>query len=243
MDCCDHCQAPDPHRGNTAYRHVLWAVLVINAAMFLIEIGAGLAAGSASLQADALDFFGDAANYVGGVGGRGAAAGAPQPDPPLCFSRALVGLFLGPGLGAFGVFQGWGVVVLGLGVNVVCVVFWGVLGGRRKCGGGVLLVKGGWFCVLPGGGCWGGGGVGGLFCFPCPRHLAVLGWEGCGVKTAWGKKGMAARRNRLRLFENRAVVIRRQFDDPNELEARRLHGSNRCFGGDPEFGHRASRLA
>jgi Co/Zn/Cd efflux system component len=32
--------------------------------MFLLEIGAGLAAGSASLQADALDFFGDAANYA-----------------------------------------------------------------------------------------------------------------------------------------------------------------------------------
>jgi Co/Zn/Cd efflux system component len=32
--------------------------------MFLIEIGAGVAAGSASLQADALDFFGDAANYA-----------------------------------------------------------------------------------------------------------------------------------------------------------------------------------
>jgi Co/Zn/Cd efflux system component len=64
MDCCDHCHAPDPHRGSAAYRRVLWAVLGINAAMFLIEIGAGLAAGSASLQADALDFFGDAANYA-----------------------------------------------------------------------------------------------------------------------------------------------------------------------------------
>jgi Co/Zn/Cd efflux system component len=32
--------------------------------MFLVEIGAGLAAGSASLQADALDFLGDAANYA-----------------------------------------------------------------------------------------------------------------------------------------------------------------------------------
>jgi Co/Zn/Cd efflux system component len=31
--------------------------------MFLVEIGAGVAAGSASLQADALDFLGDAANY------------------------------------------------------------------------------------------------------------------------------------------------------------------------------------
>ena len=31
--------------------------------MFAVEIGAGLAAGSAALQADALDFLGDAANY------------------------------------------------------------------------------------------------------------------------------------------------------------------------------------
>jgi Co/Zn/Cd efflux system component len=64
MDCCDHCHVPDPHRGNTGYRRVLWAVLAINAAMFLVEIGAGVVAGSASLQADALDFFGDAANYA-----------------------------------------------------------------------------------------------------------------------------------------------------------------------------------
>jgi Co/Zn/Cd efflux system component len=54
----------DPDRGNAAYRRILWTVLAINLAMFLIEIGAGLAAGSASLQADALDFFGDAANYA-----------------------------------------------------------------------------------------------------------------------------------------------------------------------------------
>jgi len=32
--------------------------------MFAVEIGAGVAAGSASLQADALDFLGDAANYA-----------------------------------------------------------------------------------------------------------------------------------------------------------------------------------
>ena len=54
----------DPKRENTTYRRVLWTVLTINGAMFLGEIGAGLAAGSASLQADALDFFGDAANYA-----------------------------------------------------------------------------------------------------------------------------------------------------------------------------------
>src|SRR5437660_12288707 len=61
--CCDDCHSPDPHRGSSAYRRVLWAVLAINAVMFAVEIGAGLAAGSAALQADALDFFGDAANY------------------------------------------------------------------------------------------------------------------------------------------------------------------------------------
>src|SRR5438105_11015921 len=64
MDCCDHYYDPDPHRENAAYRRVLWLVLAINAAMFLIEIGAGVAVGSASLQADALDFFGDAVNYA-----------------------------------------------------------------------------------------------------------------------------------------------------------------------------------
>jgi Co/Zn/Cd efflux system component len=46
------------------YKRVLWAVLVINAAMFVAEIGAGLMASSASLQADALDFLSDAANYA-----------------------------------------------------------------------------------------------------------------------------------------------------------------------------------
>jgi len=65
----DACCSPPPlnldrHRGNKSYRRVLWAVLGINAVMFLVEIGAGLAAGSASLQADALDFLGDAANYA-----------------------------------------------------------------------------------------------------------------------------------------------------------------------------------
>src|SRR3954467_1969078 len=62
--CCHNCHDDDPQRGNPAYRRVLWIVLAINAVMFAVEIGAGLAAGSASLQADALDFLGDAGNYV-----------------------------------------------------------------------------------------------------------------------------------------------------------------------------------
>jgi Co/Zn/Cd efflux system component len=63
-DCCPPPLGLDPHRGNAAYRRALWAVLAINSVMFVVEIGAGLAAGSASLQADALDFLGDGANYA-----------------------------------------------------------------------------------------------------------------------------------------------------------------------------------
>jgi len=65
----DSCCAPPPldlRPPDTvaAYRRALWLVLGINVAMFLVEVGAGLAAGSASLQADAMDFLGDAANYA-----------------------------------------------------------------------------------------------------------------------------------------------------------------------------------
>jgi Co/Zn/Cd efflux system component len=59
-NCCQHC---GPDDGGPAFRRVLWAVLAINAIMFVVEIAAGAFAGSASLQADALDFLGDAANY------------------------------------------------------------------------------------------------------------------------------------------------------------------------------------
>ncbi|MGJ0622230.1 MAG: cation transporter [Methylocystis sp.] len=59
--CCHHHAPSEP---DPRYRRVLWTVLAINAAGFLVEMAAGLAAGSASLQADALDFLGDAANYA-----------------------------------------------------------------------------------------------------------------------------------------------------------------------------------
>ena len=45
------------------YRRILWIALIINAAMFGVEILAGVRADSVSLLADAIDFFGDAANY------------------------------------------------------------------------------------------------------------------------------------------------------------------------------------
>lgn len=46
------------------FRHVLWIALIANAAMFVVEMVASQLGDSISLQADALDFFGDATNYA-----------------------------------------------------------------------------------------------------------------------------------------------------------------------------------
>ena len=62
--CCDHDTPKAETIVNMArYRRILWVALVINAAMFLVEIGAGFQSGSLSLLADAVDFAGDALNY------------------------------------------------------------------------------------------------------------------------------------------------------------------------------------
>lgn len=64
--CCAHGpqdDGSDNRPRDARYRRILWAALGINGAMFLVEIVAGLAAGSVSLQADALDFLADAGNY------------------------------------------------------------------------------------------------------------------------------------------------------------------------------------
>ncbi|MCA0215007.1 MAG: cation diffusion facilitator family transporter [Proteobacteria bacterium] len=53
----------DLNANNPRYRRILWWALIINAAMFAIEIAAGVQSGSVSLLADAIDFLGDAANY------------------------------------------------------------------------------------------------------------------------------------------------------------------------------------
>ena len=44
-------------------RRILWIALLVNTAMFFVEAVSGLVAGSAALQADALDFLGDATNF------------------------------------------------------------------------------------------------------------------------------------------------------------------------------------
>ena len=59
--CCPPATPASPPIGS--YRRVLIVALIINAGMFLVEVVSGAGAGSSSLQADALDFLGDAANY------------------------------------------------------------------------------------------------------------------------------------------------------------------------------------
>jgi len=92
--CCSHgCAATTPPP-SARYRRVLWAALAINAAMFAVELAGGLRAGSVSLLADAVDFFGDAANYAISLLVLGMA---------LTW-RARAALFKGLTMGAFGAF-------------------------------------------------------------------------------------------------------------------------------------------
>lgn len=71
--CCGGGEASVSQAEDRAWRRVLWIALAINAAMFAVEIVAGVAAHSAALKADALDFLGDAANYAISLGVAGLA--------------------------------------------------------------------------------------------------------------------------------------------------------------------------
>ena len=62
--CCDSACGSEEAKADPRWRRVLWVALIVNAAMFLVEMVAGAAADSRALQADALDFLGDAGNYA-----------------------------------------------------------------------------------------------------------------------------------------------------------------------------------
>ena len=92
--CCSHGCTPPPARQSPRYRRVLWVALLINVTMFVVELVGSLQAGSVSLLADAVDFFGDAANYGMSLLVLGMA---------LTW-RARAALLKGLSMGAFGVF-------------------------------------------------------------------------------------------------------------------------------------------
>jgi Co/Zn/Cd efflux system component len=93
-DCCSGGCSADKPPVDPRYRRVLWIALLVNALMFCVELVGGWAAGSVALLADALDFFGDAANYGISLFVLGLA--------PIWRSRTA--LVKGATMGAYGVF-------------------------------------------------------------------------------------------------------------------------------------------
>jgi Co/Zn/Cd efflux system component len=59
-----HEHGSSSQRADPRYRRILWIALLVNGAMFALEIGAGMQSASAALLADAIDFLGDTANYA-----------------------------------------------------------------------------------------------------------------------------------------------------------------------------------
>ena len=66
MAGCNDCAGEnvDLKASDPIFRRVLWVALVANFTMFVVEMVASQLGDSLSLQADALDFFGDSANYA-----------------------------------------------------------------------------------------------------------------------------------------------------------------------------------
>lgn len=60
--CCSH-DHESPPKPDPKYRRILWIALIVNFAMFALEIIFSLQSKSVSLLADSIDFLGDAANY------------------------------------------------------------------------------------------------------------------------------------------------------------------------------------
>lgn len=100
----DHPPSTPGATGDRHYRRILWIALVLNAFMALVEVFAGGAVDSLALWADALDFFGDSANYALSLAVLGAGLSR----------RARFAFFKGACMAAFG-----GVILLNAGFRVV----------------------------------------------------------------------------------------------------------------------------
>lgn len=91
--CCAHSCTPKAAQ-DPRYRRALWIALFVNALMFGVELVGSVQSGSTSLLADAVDFFGDAANYGVSLLVLSMAA----------IWRSRAALFKGLCMGAFGIF-------------------------------------------------------------------------------------------------------------------------------------------
>jgi len=90
---CSCTTSPEPVV-DPRYRRVLWIALVLNAVMFVVELGASWRSGSVSLLADSIDFLGDAGNYGISLAVLAMALA----------TRARAALFKAACMGGFGVF-------------------------------------------------------------------------------------------------------------------------------------------
>lgn len=115
---CSSCQSDTPSAPDPRWRRMLWIALAINLAMFVGEIVAGIASGSRSLQADALDFLGDSANYAISLGVAGMALGW----------RSRAALLKGGTILAFGLYVLVTTVLAALGRGVPQAETMGVVG-------------------------------------------------------------------------------------------------------------------
>lgn len=88
--CCD--AVAEQEVTDRRFRRVLWIALVANAVMFVVEVVASAIGDSMSLQADALDFLGDSANYAISLFVAGA----------VLATRARASLIKGATMAAFG---------------------------------------------------------------------------------------------------------------------------------------------
>lgn len=115
---CSSCQSDVPPGPDPRWRRVLWVALAINLVMFAGEVVAGIASESRSLQADALDFLGDSANYAISLGVAGMALGW----------RSRTALLKGGTILAFGLYVAITTVLAALGQRIPQAETMGIVG-------------------------------------------------------------------------------------------------------------------
>ena len=92
--CCSDTASSALPSVDPRFRKALWVALVLNVAMFAVELAASWTSGSVSLMADSVDFFSDGANYAVSLAVLGMSAAA----------RSKAALFKGGCMAALGGF-------------------------------------------------------------------------------------------------------------------------------------------